>query len=119
MFFIGLGGARVAVTATPGFEFNVPSPAPFVPSVPAPSGPATPTRPGISSTPVTSVAPTVAKAATPSTTVGGKPIAATFDGLAGQAMLGLLGTGLMFFGFRRVADDIVDRAPSSCPLETT
>jgi hypothetical protein len=41
------------------------------------------------------------------------------NGIAGQVMLGLLGTGLMFFGVRRVADDIVDRAASSCPLETT
>ena len=30
-------------------------------------------------------------------TLGGKPIAATFDGLAGQVILGLLGSGLMFF----------------------
>jgi hypothetical protein len=118
MFFIGLGGSRVAVTATPGFEFSVPSPAPFVPSVPTPPVSAAPARPAISSTPVTSAAPTATKT-TPSTTVGTKPIAATFGGLGGQAVLGLLGTGLMFFGFRRVADDIVDRAPSSCPLETT
>jgi hypothetical protein len=66
---------------------------------------------------VTSAAPIGAKT-TPST-LGGKRIAATFNGLAGQAILGVLGTGLMFLGFRRVADDIVDRAPSSCPLEST
>ena len=118
VFVIGLGGARVAVTATPGSAFNVPSPAPFVPSVSTPAIPGTPARPGISSTPVTSSAPTAAKT-TPSTTVGGKPIAATVTGIAGQVILGLIGSGLMFFGFRRVADDIVDRAPSSCPLETT
>jgi len=41
------------------------------------------------------------------------------NGIAGQVVLGLLGTGLMFFGFRRVADDILDRASTSCPLETT
>jgi hypothetical protein len=67
---------------------------------------------------VTSAAPAAASTK-PSTTVGAKAIAATFDGLAGQVILGLFGSGLMFFGFRRVADDIVDRPPSSCPLETT
>jgi hypothetical protein len=117
VFFIALGGSRVSVTATPGSNFSVPTPPPFVPSVATPSAPSTPSVSGIGSTPVTSPPPVGAKT-TPST-VGGKPIAATFNGLAGQAVLGLLGTGLMFFGFRRVADDIVDRAPSSCPLETT
>ena len=72
---------------------------------------------GISSTPQTSPSPTAA--AKPKTTVNGNPIAATFDGLGGQAMLGVIGSGLLFFGFRRVADDIVDRAPSTCPLETS
>jgi hypothetical protein len=34
-------------------------------------------------------------------------------------MLGVIGAGLLFFGFRRVADDIVDRAPTICPLDST
>ena len=119
VFVIGLGGARVAVTATPGSGFSVNTPAPSIPSVTTPIAAATPARPGISSTPLTSASPAAAAKA-PSTTVGGKPIAAaTVTGIAGQVVLGLLGSGLMFFGFRRVADDIVDRVPSSCPLETT
>jgi hypothetical protein len=117
MFFIALGGSRVAVSATPASTFNLPSPAPlpFAGSSPAA---VTPSRPGISSTPATSASPTT-PTATPSTSIGAKPIAAVVNGIAGQVMLGLLGTGLMFFGVRRVADDIVDRAASSCPLETT
>lgn len=118
VFFISLGGSRVAVTATPGSAFGVPSPPPSVPSVVgSPAIASAPSRPGISSTPVTSPAPSAAKPATSSPV--GRAIAATFSGLGGQTALGLLGAGLMFFGFRRVADDIVDRAPSSCPLETT
>ena len=118
VFFISLGGARASVVATLGQNFNAPSVAPFVPSVSTPpAAPSLPARPGISSTPVTSPAPVGAKAAPAA--IGAKPIAATVTGIAGQVVLGLLGTGLMFFGFRRVADDIVDRAPSSCPLETT
>ncbi|MEY2460714.1 MAG: hypothetical protein QOG30_2544 [Acidimicrobiaceae bacterium] len=119
VFFIALGGARVSVSAAPASAFNLPSPAPFVPSASGASPAAvTPSRPGISSTPATSASPTT-PTATPSTSIGAKPIAAVVNGIAGQVMLGLLGTGLMFFGVRRVADDIVDRAPSSCPLETT
>ncbi|MEY2421345.1 MAG: hypothetical protein QOI95_1412 [Acidimicrobiaceae bacterium] len=118
VFFIALGGSRVLVTATPGQDFSLPGSAPFVPSTFTPASPASPARPGITSSPATSASPTGAKA-TPANTLGSKPIAATFDGLAGQVILGLLGSGLMFFGFKRVADDIVDRPPSSCPLETT
>jgi hypothetical protein len=119
VFFIALGGARVAVTATPGSAFGVPTPSPSVPSISTPAAivPSSPSRPGISSTPATSAAPAAAKPAT-SPTIG-KTIAATFGGLGGQAAIGVLGAGLMFFGFRRIADDIVDRVPSSCPLETT
>jgi hypothetical protein len=119
VFVISLGASRVSVTAAPGSNFAVPTAAPpNVSATPARSAsPATPS-PGIASSPATAASPAV-KAATPAVSVGGKPIAATFDGLAGQVMLGLAGTGLMFFGFRRVGDDIVDRAPSTCPLETT
>jgi hypothetical protein len=118
VFLIALGGSRVSVTAAPGSAFRVPSLP--LPSAPSPSGasPGTPSRPGIASAPATSGTPVDSKT-TPAPSVGGRPIAATFDGLGGQAVLALLGSGLMFFGFRRVADDIVDRAPSSCPLETT
>jgi hypothetical protein len=119
-FWFALGGSRVAVTATPGSNFKVPGPTPSVPSAPsAPAAvtPAAPSRPGISSTPASSASPSAPT--TPSSTNGSKPIAAVVNGIAGQVVLGLLGSGLMFFGFRRVADDIVDRPPSSCPLETT
>ena len=119
MFFIALGGSRVSVSAAPGSSFNVPTAAPFVPApFASPAAPATPSRPGISSTPATSASPTGSTAA-PSPSLGAKPIAAVVNGIAGQVVLGLLGTGLMFFGFRRVADDILDRASTSCPLETT
>ena len=122
MFVIALGASRVSVTAAPGSSFTVPTtPPPNVSSTPAVGSSKPSASPGIASSPATSAASATpaAKAAAPSPSIAGQPIAATFEGLAGQAMLGLLGAGLMFFGFRRVADDIVDRAPSSCPLETT
>ena len=117
VFVISLGGARVSVTAQPGSDASSSVTTPPAPFVPSPVASATPSHGGISSTPVTSSSPTVA-AAKPKT-VNASPIAATFDGLGGQATLGILGSGLLFFGFRRVADDIVDRAPSTCPLETS
>jgi hypothetical protein len=119
VFTIALGGSRVAVTAVPGSGFNVKTPAPSVPTVstPAASG-GSPARPAIPSKPAVAASPATA-AAKPTTQVASKPIAATVNGITGQVILGLLGSGLMFFGFRRVADDIVDRAPSTCPLETT
>ncbi|MEY2451587.1 MAG: hypothetical protein QOD92_1161 [Acidimicrobiaceae bacterium] len=117
VFFIGLGGSRVSVTAAPGSNFSVPTTPSIAPFSSPSAAPAAPARPGITSSPATSASPAAAKAPTPS--IAGRPIAATFDGLGGQVALGLIGAGLMFFGFRRVADDIVDRGPSSCPLETT
>ena len=116
-FFIALGGSRVSVNAAPGSNFTLPATPSITPFAPSSAGPATAAKPGITSSPATSGSPTAA-AAKPATT-GARAIAATFDGLGGQAVLALLGSGFMFFGFRRVADDIVDRAPSSCPLETT
>ena len=120
-FVIALGGSRVSVTAAPGLAVpaNVPStPTPLNPSPPAAPA-AAPSRGGITSSPQTSASP-AAPAATPRVASRPtSPIAATFDGLGGQALLGLLGSGLLFLGFRRVADDIVDRVPSTCPLETS
>ncbi len=118
-FLIALGGSRVAVAATPGSEFATgTSPTPSAPSTPAAPAVATnPRSPGITSTPATSAPPSGTKA--PTGTVNASPIAATFDGLAGQAVLGVIGTGLLFFGFKRAATEIVDRVPSTCPLETT
>jgi hypothetical protein len=116
VFVIALGGSRVAVNAAPGIDFSTGSFVPPTPSV-APTGSATPARSGITSTPPTSnAAPTTPRGTSSPTT---SPIAATFNGLGGQAALGLLGAGLLFLGFRRVADDVVDRVPSTCPLETT
>ena len=122
VFVIALGGARVSVTALPALATatnTVSSPTPFSPS-PSNTPAATPSRSGgITSTPQTSASPAAAAAPTKPATVTGKPIAATFDGIAGQATLGVLGAGLLFFGFKRVATDIVDRVPSTCPLETS
>jgi hypothetical protein len=120
VFVIALGGARASVTASPGSEFNVPSSdTGNVTSTPPPVVNA-PTSGGITSKPVTSASPSVARPATTSPRAsGGLPIAATFGGLGGQATLGVVGTGLMFFGFKRAATEIVDRVPSTCPLETT
>jgi hypothetical protein len=120
VFTIALGGSRVAVTAVPGSGFNVKTPAPNIPTVSTPlAATGSPARPGISSTPLTSASPASAAAKPAATQLGSKPIAATVDGITGQVILGLFGSGFMFFGFKRVADDIVDRAPSTCPLETT
>jgi len=118
-FLIALGGARVAVTAVPGSDFSLPT-TPTVPSFhpPAVAASTPPARPGITSTAPTAAAPSAPKPTTP-TSVATSPIAATFQGLGGQAALGVLGAGLMFFGIKRAATDIVDRTPSTCPLETT
>jgi hypothetical protein len=117
VFVISLGGSRVSVTAQPGSDvasLGVSTPTTLATTPVA----ATPAHGGISSTPQTSASPAAAPAK-PKTAVNANPIAATFNGLAGQAILGALGCGLLFFGFRRVADDIVDRIPSTCPLETS
>ena len=48
-----------------------------------------------------------------------KPLAA-FGGIpVPWVLLGVLGAGLMAGGNKRVADDVVDRPPSTCPLETS
>ena len=121
VFVIALGGSRVSVTAKPGFDVaSVPvvsTPSSFV-SSPAVSSTRRPSG-GITSSSPTSASPSVAATKPKAATVKSSPIAATFDGLGGQAMLGVLGAGLLFFGFRRVADDIVDRAPTTCPLDST
>jgi hypothetical protein len=121
VFLIALGGSRVSVTAVPGTNFRLPT-TPTIKSVTPPSSASavssSPSRPGISSTPATSAAPAAPKPAT-APAVNTSPIAATFGGLAGQAVLGLLGAGLMYFGIKRAATEIVDRPPSTCPLETT
>jgi hypothetical protein len=121
VFVIALGGSRVSVTAKPGFDVaSVPvvsTPSSFV-SSPGVSSTRRPSG-GITSSSPTSASPSVAATKPKAATVKSSPIAATFDGLGGQAMLGVLGAGLLFFGFRRVADDIVDRAPTICPLDST
>jgi hypothetical protein len=121
MFVIALGGSRVSVTAKPGFDTAtiapLSTPSPFVSS--AAVSPSRRSAGGITSSSPTSASPSVAATKPKAATVKSSPIAATFDGLGGQAMLGVLGAGLLFFGFRRVADDIVDRAPTTCPLDST
>lgn len=121
MFVIALGGSRVSVTAKPGFDTAsvspVSTPSSFV-SSPAVSSSRRPTG-GITSSAPTSASPSVAATKPKAAVVQSNPIAATFNGLGGQAMLGVIGAGLLFFGFRRVADDIVDRAPTICPLDST
>lgn len=122
-FLIALGGSRVSVTAAPGSTFKPPSLTSSIGTGGSkgtsgtPATPGSPSRPGITSNPATSGTPA---SSTPAGTgaSNGRPIAATFDGLGGQVALGLLGAGLMYFGFKRAATEIVDRAPSSCPLET-
>jgi hypothetical protein len=117
MFFISLGGSRVAVSAAPGIDFGLtPSVAP--PSATGSPASSTPVRTGgITSAPITSAnAPAATR---PAPSVATAPIASTFAGLGGQAALGLIGAAMLFFGFRRVADDVIDRVPSTCPLETT
>jgi len=121
-FVIALGGSRVSVTAQPGFDTAstpiVSTPSSFV-SSPAVSPSRRSASGGITSSPATSASPSVAVTKPKAAAVKSSPIAATFDGLGGQAMLGVIGAGLLFFGFRRVADDIVDRAPTICPLDST
>src|SRR3954454_24231637 len=121
VFVIGLGGSRVSVNGKPGFDTAtiapVSTPSPFVSS--SAVSPSRRSAGGITSSSPTSASPSVAATKPKAATVKSSPIAATFDGLGGQAMLGVLGAGLLFFGFRRVADDIVDRAPTICPLDST
>jgi hypothetical protein len=120
MFLIALGGSRVSVTATPGSAFSTGTGPAAVASTPVPAGnTSTPPKSGVTSTPPTSPAPAAVPKPVAPAAATGKPITATFQGLGGQAALGLLGVGLLFFGFKRAATDIVDRVPSTCPLDTT
>jgi hypothetical protein len=117
-FFIALGGARVSVAATPGIASAPPVTTPAPPST-APVTASSGGHGGITSTPVTSATPAPAVTRPSSSNpLASNPIAATFDGLGGWVVAGLLGAGLMAAGTRKVADDIVARAPSTCPLET-
>jgi hypothetical protein len=118
VFVISLGGSRASVTAQPAVDVSggfvsSPSVGNTSPVVAAPTA----TKGGISSTPQTSPPAAAAPATKPKASPATSRISATFTGLAGQAILGLLGSGLLFFGFRRVADDIIDRAPTICPLD--
>jgi hypothetical protein len=121
LFVIALGGSRVSVTAQPGFDTaSVPVVSTPTSQVSAPAvSPARRSGGGITSTAPTSGNAPAAATKPKAAVVKSNPIAATFNGLGGQAMLGVIGAGLLFFGFRRVADDIVDRAPTICPLDST
>ena len=124
VFVIALGGARAGATASPGFETTTPPP--VVPgdggsSAPSGGGVVTPsgsTGGAATVTPAASTAPPAAGGS--STPVATEPIAALFGGISlGWVILALSGAGLFAAGTKRLADDIVDRRPSTCPLETT
>jgi hypothetical protein len=81
--------------------------------------PASPARPATPAVPAATT-PAAAVATTPRSSFAPKKATFTFDGIAVPfIVLGLLGAGIMAAGTRRVADDVVDRIPSTCPLETT
>jgi hypothetical protein len=120
VFVIALGGARVAVAAAPGFGLPaLPITTPSLPTVPSVGAPASPARPATPAVPAATT-PAAAVATTPRSSFAPKKATFTFDGIAVPfIVLGLLGAGIMAAGTRRVADDVVDRIPSTCPLETT
>jgi hypothetical protein len=124
VFVIALGGARVSVSAAPSFGGVTPT----VPSVPTSSPSVAPTVPRVttpSRPPATSPAtPTqpvaTGAAAAPKSTIAAKKPSPAFGGIPVPWIgLGVLGAGLVAAGTKRVADDVLDRIPSTCPLETT
>jgi hypothetical protein len=124
VFVIALGGARVSVSAAPGFGGTVTP----LPSVPTSSPVVAPTVPRVTvptRTPATSPlapsqpAPTGAAAA-PKSTIATKKPSPAFGGIPVPWIgLGMLGAGLVAAGTKRLADDVLDRIPSTCPLETS
>jgi hypothetical protein len=136
-----LGGARVSVDSGPGFDVagltggGQPldtgsfSAAP-VASAPTSSGPSAPagatTAAGASDLSAAPVAAESAGTAPASAATGGagstlptQPAAASgFGGIpAGWAVVALAGAGLCAAGFKRVTDDVLERAATACPLE--
>ena len=123
VFVIAFGGARASTTASPGFDVNAPTTSgPDIVAPPATSSPGTAPAGSVGSHPTTATAaPT-----TTATTAGGaapldtSPIAALFGGIpAGWVLAALAGVALMAAGTKRLSDEILDRPPSTCPLETT
>jgi hypothetical protein len=122
VFVIALGGARVSVAAKPGFGGPVVVPpvssvtVPTAPTVPRVTTPARPTA----TTPV-AAPPAAAPAKTaPKSTIAAKKPSPAFGGIpVPWIVLGTFGAGLAAAGTKRAADDVLDRAPSTCPLETT
>jgi hypothetical protein len=122
VFVIALGGARVSVSASPSFGGPVAVTVPTVVTTPSvvPSGPrvTVPSRPAVTSPPAANV-PATPAAAAPKATIAAKKPSAAFGGIpVPWVVMGALGAGLMAAGTRRLADDVIDRAPSTCPLET-
>jgi hypothetical protein len=125
VFVVALGGARVTVSASPGFDTPA-APLSSVPSITAPAVAAvssprvsTPARAPAPAAPSGVAAPAAAPAA-PKPASASKQPSAAFGGIpVPWVLLGMLGAGLMAGGNKRVADDVVDRPPSTCPLETS
>jgi hypothetical protein len=126
VFVIALGGARVTVSASPAFDSPV-APLSSVPTITSPvvtapvSSPrvSTPSRPASPAAPSGVAAPAATPAAAKPASASKQPSAA-FGGIpVPWILLGVLGAGLMAGGNKRVADNVVDRPPSTCPLETS
>ena len=137
-FTMTLGGARVSVTSSPGFDVasldtGVTTPAPVapVPSTTAPrpssssgSSPAsssaapTVTEPSAPGEITAGAAPTPSAAAAPLNATPAANTSSPFGGISiGVFLLGLAGAGLLGAGFRRATDDILEKAATACPLE--
>jgi hypothetical protein len=134
---VNLGGANVSVSASPGFASDLPA-SPTSPQnnpgVPPVSNPGT-IVPGSPGTPGTAGTPPLSGAVQPPTTDPGTtvpapttvdPVLAAEHAKLGRGALspwlvalGLLGTGLVLAGLRRLPDRILESTAPVCPLEET
>ena len=130
VFTASLGGARVSVNGAQGVPFATPavtvppvvpsgpgsvvgSPSPSLGALPSPVAPSTPILAAPSAPPASISAP-------PVTRLGRTSPAGTFRGFGlGWVLAGLIGAGMLLAGFRRMAEDLLDRPTGTCPLEVT
>lgn len=121
-----MGGANVAATAAPGYDGTLPPDAPIDTGVTPPVGSGG--APGIVGDPGTSpgsvTSPTVGEAPPTSTEPPGPVLASGRAELPGGlspwlVATGLLGSGLMMAGMRRLPDRVLETLPPTCLFEET
>ena len=129
VFTVSLGGSRVSVNGAQGAAFATPT-TPVLPIVPGGTAGVVGSPPALAALPAPIPRSSPALAATPGpvatistppvTRLGGSALAGTFRGFGvGWAFAALIGAGMLLAGFRRMAEDVLDRPTGTCPLEVT